>query len=148
MSDASGSRQTVSVVCEKHGLRYNPTLHSGCVRCRKEAGEKIGAPAPVARTAAPAAAAAAEGSVLPALAVTLLLVVVTGGGFYFAHRQIRDTVGGYLSQEGAGGYDDAGYFDDEEPDFPDEMELTPEEREQLEGLRDELEKSMRESSDG
>lgn len=131
MSDASGSRQTVSVRCEKHGLRYNPNLHSGCVRCRKEAGEAIGAPTASAPTgsvptasaptaSAPAvapatpAAAADQSSMMPALGVTLFLVLATGAGFYFVHEQIHENPGQFLIQ--------------------DEDGLTPEERERLEEM--------------
>ncbi|HEX9733538.1 MAG TPA: hypothetical protein VGG06_16320 [Thermoanaerobaculia bacterium] len=143
MSDP-GAPQMVTVKCEKHGLRYNPNLHSGCVRCRREAGEPISgsgalAPGPVAE-----GPANAGGSVVPALAVAALLVIVTGGGFYAAHRQWHERYGNLLG----GGQETYGedYYDAEELEFPDELELTPEEREQLEGLRDELEKRIREES--
>lgn len=76
------AKTSVTVVCEKHGLRYNPQIHSGCVRCRKEAGETIGAVA-----ASPAVASAEpRGSIAAALAVTFLLVTVSSGIFYAAHK--------------------------------------------------------------
>lgn len=140
MSDASGP-QTVTVRCEKHGLRYNPNLHSGCVRCRKEAGELIGPASPAARAPAargPAAGvqakAAAGETVIPALALAAFLVVATGAGFYFAHRQWYETVGSIRSMN-------------EEETFFGEEDLTPEQREQLERWREEMAKGTREGAD-
>lgn len=79
------SRSLVAVVCDKHGLRYNPQIHSGCVRCRKEAGETIGAAARGGASAKPG------GSIAAALAVTFLLVMVSSGVFYAIHKSAWDT---------------------------------------------------------
>lgn len=76
------AKKPVAVVCEKHGLRYNPQVHSGCVRCRKEAGETIG----VAAKAAAATSVRPGGSIAAALAVTFFLIVISSGVFYAIHR--------------------------------------------------------------
>jgi hypothetical protein len=56
MSEEPGAnRQLTSVKCEIHGLRYNPNLHTGCARCRKEAGESIGQTGQIPIVANPAA---------------------------------------------------------------------------------------------
>jgi hypothetical protein len=80
------AKKPVTVVCEKHGLRYNPQVHSGCVRCRKEAGEAIGG----AAKAAAGTSARQGGSIAAALAVTVLLVVLSSGLFYAIHRSAWD----------------------------------------------------------
>lgn len=81
-SSPNDARNLVAVVCEKHGLRYNPQIHSGCVRCRKEAGETIGS----AAAARGGANAKPGGSIAAALAVTFLLVMVSSGVFYAIHK--------------------------------------------------------------
>lgn len=85
LQDEAKNLATVTVVCERHGLRYNPQIHSGCVRCRKEAGEVIGgAPKPAPTAARPSVQPG--GSIVAALAVTLLLLVISSGIFYGIHK--------------------------------------------------------------
>ncbi len=114
------ARRLVAVVCEKHGLRYNPQIHSGCVRCRKEAGETISA----AAAAHGGASAEPGGSIAAALAVTFLLVMVSSGVFYAIHKSAWDA-----AQEAQERWLEEGGPDD----------LTPEQREQLEKLEEMLE---------
>lgn len=80
--DEAKNLATVTVVCERHGLRFNPQIHSGCVRCRKEAGEVIGG----AAKAAAGPAVQPGGSIVAALAVTLLLVGISSAIFYSIHK--------------------------------------------------------------
>lgn len=94
MSDPTApTRQTTTVQCETHGLRYNPNVHSGCVRCRKEAGETIGR-APTTKSPASGSGAypgaAPPPRMLPALGVTLLLITLTGGSFFWVHQQFYE----------------------------------------------------------
>lgn len=114
------AKKLVAVVCEKHGLRYNPQVHSGCVRCRKEAGETIGA----AAKARGGASAKPGGSIAAALAVTFLLVLISSGVFYAIHKSAWDSAREarerWLEEGGPEG-------------------LTPEQREQLEKIEEMLE---------
>ena len=123
-TSAEAPRATQTVACEKHGLRYNPALHGGCVRCRREAGEKLGGKRPARKSASgrPAAGGSVGGSVGGAVGVAAALVFVAGLALFWSHQQVYDeTVG--MWQEGL--YDE---------------ELTPEEREELEEAQRELQK--------
>ncbi len=66
-----------SVVCETHGLRYNPATHDGCVRCRRERGEVTTAP-----PRGPGVAAQA-GSLGAAVGTALGLIAVSGSLMYW-----------------------------------------------------------------
>lgn len=83
----SNAKQTVTVVCETHGLRYNPDIHMGCVRCRKAAGEVIGAPsrvqAPVSMAKGPSPSSS---SMVVALLVAGALIMGSSSVFYLSHR--------------------------------------------------------------
>ena len=119
-TSAEAPRATQTVACEKHGLRYNPALHGGCVRCRREAGEKLGGKRP-ARKSAPGRSPSG-GSVGGAVGVAAALIFVVGLALFWSHQQVYDeTVG--MWQEGI-----------------DSEELTPEQREELEEAQRELEK--------
>ncbi len=72
-----------SVVCESHGLRYNPEIHDGCVRCRRERGESP-ATAPRATGATAAGDAGTNvGSLGAAVGVALALIAGTGLLFHW-----------------------------------------------------------------
>jgi len=84
--EATGKPAMV-VKCEKHGLHYDSARQSGCVLCRREAGELPGATAPSSRGAAQAAAG---GSLGGALAVTVVLIVLTMFAMRSAHGAFID----------------------------------------------------------
>ena len=89
------ARKTSTVVCERHGLRYNPESQSGCVRCRKEAGERIGTTAPRAAVRAGvvrASASSESGSLAAALAVAFLLIAISSALLYLEHKATWDDV--------------------------------------------------------
>ena len=74
--------------------------------------------------------------------MALSLVVAAGGGFFWVHKRTYDAFQQSFSEQ----FDESGFegsfdemFDEGELE---ELELTPEEREQLEELRDELEKKI------
>ena len=85
--EPQGKPATV-VKCEKHGLHYDSAKFSGCVRCRREAGElpPVGAGAGAAAAAAPP-----SGALGPALGVTLLLLALTAFILHTLHLQIVST---------------------------------------------------------
>lgn len=110
-------RPTVSVKCEKHGLRYNPATTDGCVICRREAG---GGAAP----GRSAAAAAPSGSMGQALAVTAILLLLTTACLYMLHGMVAGIF------QGTGQVDalDAGYGYEEplqDTAFPEEDDGGP-----------------------
>lgn len=116
----SAPRTTQTVVCEKHGLRYNPVQHDGCARCRREAGEKLGASSAARGVASNPSAGGSAGG---ALGVAAALVFVVGLALFWSHRQVYD--------ETFGGWNDGSGYEDE---------MTPEEREELEAAKRELQK--------
>ena len=167
MSEESGGpKQLTSVKCEIHGLRYNPNLHTGCVRCRKEAGETItgqtgqipvmtgGAP-----PGSPGTGPAADDSLVPSLGAALVLVVLAGGGLFVAHQNaydaFQDTFGEASFGEQYDPYGDYDEYDDydayDEVDAADEVVRPPtenlsiDEQQELEELQEELGKVL---SDG
>lgn len=75
------------VKCEKHGLHYDSAKFSGCVRCRREAGEL-----PPVGAGAAAAAAQPSGALGPALGVTLLLLALTAFVLHTLHLQIVSSI--------------------------------------------------------
>lgn len=82
------TKQQHAVVCEAHGLRYNPATHDGCVRCRRERGELPARKAPSrasaskGRSAAPQSAASRANATAMAIAVALMLIVGAGMVLY------------------------------------------------------------------
>ncbi len=79
-----GQAKPATVVqCEKHGLHYDSAKYSGCIRCRREAGE-----APPAGAGAAAAASQPKGAIGPALGVTLLLLALTAFVCHTLHLQL------------------------------------------------------------
>ncbi len=96
MTQETGTaKQLTSVKCEQHGLRYNPNVHTGCVRCRKEAGEQIGTAPPqpsVAVTAGVIPTRTTQSRLMPSLAVTAILIALTGGTLFWAHSQFVSRV--------------------------------------------------------
>jgi len=66
--------------CERHGLKYNAAIDSGCVRCRRQ-----DTPSLASATAAPRTA-----SVPLQLLLAALLVGATGGLFCAAQRAMID----------------------------------------------------------
>ncbi len=104
---ATGSRPLDIATCEKHGLRYNRAVESGCVRCRRESG--------VATTAATSTGASrlgtavrldAPSSIGTQLLIAVLLIGGTGGLCFAAHQAVlKSFAGGLLVQTGSAGMD-------------------------------------------
>jgi hypothetical protein len=69
--------------CERHGLRYDPALHTGCVVCRRGAAPRAAAQAP-------------RRALLGVLLLACVLLVGLTAGVRSLHRQLRST------QESAG----------------------------------------------
>jgi hypothetical protein len=63
-----------AALCEKHRLRYNPNVHDGCARCRRERGELIATPRHESASAGDGVVAKA-GSLGRALSVALGLII-------------------------------------------------------------------------
>jgi len=88
-----------TVVCEKHGLRYDPERANGCVICRREEG---GAPP------SPRASGRARIGLGPVLLLTVAIWLVAGFLLSAAHRAVvrslRDW--GVASQAAEPAYDD------------------------------------------
>ena len=104
--DATAPRPSAAAVCERHGLRFDPTKQDGCVLCRREraGGETL-------PTAPRGATPAANGR---AWAVAALLWVVGGGALFVAHREVLAAFAELrLAIELFGG---SGAQDDERPD--------------------------------
>jgi hypothetical protein len=124
VNEPSVQRPLRSVICERHGLRFDPSVHDGCVRCRREAATSPDA-------AVPAAGAAAEPPVGRAWAWAAVLWLVAGGALYLAHRQVVASFAGWqLAADVAFG----------EPAAIEEPELDPQMQQvldELEALRDE-----------
>jgi hypothetical protein len=99
-----------TVVCDQHGLRFDPERADGCVICRRERG----AAPPAERPAAPAAAA---GGLPVALAWTVAIWLLGGALLYLAHDQVVETFRPDVAAgawEGAGAPDESGAAPDEE----------------------------------
>lgn len=80
--------------CPEHGLRYNAVTHSGCARCRKEAGEALTsvprATLPPAKgpSRPPAPNRVNQAPMAGAVGLAVLLILLTGTLFYWAHAEI------------------------------------------------------------
>lgn len=85
--EGQGKPATV-VKCETHGLHYDSAKFSGCVRCRREAGELP----PAGAGAAAVAAAQPSGALGPALGVTLLLLALTAFILHTLHLQVVSSI--------------------------------------------------------
>ena len=93
--EPTGKPKTV-VKCEKHGLHYDSARQSGCVVCRREAGEL---PAASPRSAAPAAGVGGEGGSLgAALAVTAVLIAATAFAMLPVHATFLEWLRGTRNQ--------------------------------------------------
>ena len=79
------------VKCEKHGLHYDSSKASGCVVCRREAGE-LPPSRPGGAAAASGQASGSSGSLGAALAVTALLVSVTSFAMLLVHSQFTEWI--------------------------------------------------------
>jgi hypothetical protein len=90
-----GAKRPTVVKCEKHGLHYDSATQTGCVICRREAGQ----PARGAAAAAPggAATAAPGGSLGMALAMTALLLAGTAFGLLAAHEAVSRSLQRFMS---------------------------------------------------
>jgi hypothetical protein len=77
-----------TVICEKHGLRFDPERADGCVLCRRERGGE--SPAAAAAASVPAAG----GSLKSALAWTVGLWLAGGTLLYLAHDQVATALRG------------------------------------------------------
>jgi hypothetical protein len=75
--EAQPKRSSSVVKCEKHGLHYDSSTMSGCVRCRRE----VSGGTVEMRTAKEAA----SGSLGQALIVTVILLALTTAGLYLTH---------------------------------------------------------------
>jgi len=94
--EPTGKPRTV-VKCEKHGLHYDSARQSGCVICRREAGELPGAPA--AAAARPAAGVdGPRGSIGAALAVTAVLIAVAAFAMLPVHATFIEWLRGRENQ--------------------------------------------------
>jgi len=91
-----------TVVCEKHGLRFDPERSSGCVLCRREQGGDAAA----APGAAVAPAARGGQGVLPAVALTLAIWVIGGVLLFSAHKQAAESLRAWGFGAPAGPYGD------------------------------------------
>jgi hypothetical protein len=77
------------VKCEKHGLHYDSAKASGCVVCRREAGE-LPPVRPGGAAVASRQAPGSSGSLGAALAVTAVLVVMTTFALQMVHAQFTE----------------------------------------------------------
>jgi hypothetical protein len=103
---ATGSRPLDVATCERHGLRYNRAVESGCVRCRREGGVTSKTGAGASRPGAAPRAAEPPASVATQLLIAALLVGGTGGVCYAAHQAVLASfAGGLLVQTGSAGMD-------------------------------------------
>ncbi len=138
--EAGPTKQMVAVKCEKHGLRYNPNTHTGCVRCRKEAGETIGTAPPQPASPTPPTAAVAAGVIptrttqarlMPSLAVTAILIGLTGGTLFLAHSMLASKIeqmGFDPDSFDPDSFDPDGFYpDDYDPDDYDPDDYDPDE---------------------
>jgi hypothetical protein len=107
---ANGTRTVDIVVCDKHGLRYNRAVESGCVRCRRgESGVQTGVVATATATAAATATAPVARADRPAsTAIQLVLAAVLIGGtgslFFSAHHALLESfAGGAFAAAGKAG---------------------------------------------
>ncbi len=93
--------------CEKHGLRYNRAVESGCVRCRRESGVATTATAGTgASRLGTAVRLDAPSSVGTQLLIAVLLIGGTGGLCFAAHQAVLNSfAGGLLMQTGSAGMD-------------------------------------------
>lgn len=113
-----------SVVCETHGLRYNPQNHDGCARCRRQRGESLGTPAAAPNGSAIASAGSQAGSLGAAIGVALALIAGTGMLFHWDAMRTWEEIQ-ELRQSGS-------YIEG----------LTPEQQEQLEQLQRQMEQML------
>jgi hypothetical protein len=101
------------IVCDKHGLRYNRAVESGCARCRRESGAVAtpGASAPAQgapRSAQGMSAAEQPASIGKQLLLAAALVAGTGVLFWSAHQSVLESFsGGVLATLGKEGQDAA-----------------------------------------
>lgn len=72
-----------TVVCEKHGLRFDPERTGGCVLCRREAGDDAAA-------RAASRGGGRSGSIGLAVVLTFAIWVVAGLLLFGAHRAVAD----------------------------------------------------------
>jgi len=95
------------VTCEKHGLRYNRAVESGCVRCRRERG--AGTRSGTTSGRGPVAARAEAPASLPMqLLIAALLVGGTGSLCWGAHQAVIDSfAGGLIAHTGRSGIEAA-----------------------------------------
>lgn len=97
MSDKA-PRPSTAAVCERHGLRYDPTQHEGCVLCRRERG---------AAATESTSAGSSGSSPGRAWAVAALIWLLAGGTLYVAHREVLASFAPFLlAAEGALGADE------------------------------------------
>jgi len=84
-----------TAMCEKHGLRYDPSVHAGCVMCRRETGEATMAHPPAgAKSARPG-----DRSILPALVFSVLLWLTFGFVLFSAHQKVVKMGESMMSQQ-------------------------------------------------
>lgn len=96
-----------TVVCEKHGLRYDPERAEGCVICRREAA------GPTATAARPAGRPLGLG---PLLLLTVAIWLVSAFALFSAHRAVVRSLGAWGLDTGENG---ASYRTDEAPGYED-----------------------------
>ncbi len=83
-----------TAICEKHKLRFDPEMQSGCVLCRKEAAAAAGIapPSPAAEVASRVSHSAAEtgsaGGILAPLGVAAAIWVVSALTLYTVHQEM------------------------------------------------------------
>lgn len=84
-----------TAMCEKHGLRYDPSVHAGCVMCRRETGEATMARPPATATSA----RPGDRSIVPALVFSVFLWVTFGAVLFSAHQKLVKMGESMLSQQ-------------------------------------------------
>lgn len=91
------------VVCDKHGLRYNRAVESGCVRCRRESGVAPAATSGASRAATPRPAGPPDAPASTGVQLLLAFLLVGGAGalFWTAHKAVLESfAGGVLATVG------------------------------------------------
>lgn len=160
MNDSGQTSGTVQIqTCEKHGIRYNALTHDSCVRCRRDAGEVIGATADTQST--PPTAPGLPGAqhnpnakrpdrptdlskVAPGIALALVMILATGQAFYRAHRFAYDGFREKLEAESPGLFDQ---LVTEVGVEPEPEALDPNEHSDFEEMMDELREEKKGSAD-
>ena len=112
------------MVCETHGLRYNPETHNGCVRCRRERGEASATPTAATDGSGSQGAGAQDGSLGAAVGVALALIA--GAAMLFHWDAVR-TWEEIQELRESGSYIEG---------------LTPEQQEQLQQLQRQMEQIL------